>query len=87
MFGMSIIKKLALKVCYKFWKPFEAHAVKRVLQDYPTHVHDLGGGHSIYEDENLLNEVKAVLELNEHFIKHPSNKLLSKYIVLRRVNQ
>jgi shikimate kinase len=102
---------------YKYWKPFEAHAVKRVLEDYPDHIHDFGGGHSVYEDENLLNVVKtvldnyknvflilpcqneveslkilnkrlekttdndAVLRLNEHFIKHISNKLLAKHII------
>ncbi|WP_010530588.1 shikimate kinase [Lentibacillus jeotgali] len=102
---------------YAYWKPFEAHAVKRVLDDYPNCIHDFGAGHSVYEDEVLFKEVKNVLDkydniflllpsqnekesinvlnarlkdqttnndiykLNEHFVKHTSNKFLAKHIV------
>ncbi|WP_100011805.1 shikimate kinase [Lentibacillus sediminis] len=113
----KILENDGYKAMYKYWKPFEAHAVKRVLEDYPDHVHDFGAGHSVYEDEHLLKEVKAVLdryknvflllpsqneqesisilherlkdvtannavyELNEHFVKHKSNKLLAKHVI------
>lgn len=47
---------------YHYWKPFEAYAVERVLSDYTNCVFDFGGGHSVYEDENLFNRVKQKLE-------------------------
>ncbi|WP_394530979.1 shikimate kinase [Priestia aryabhattai] len=105
------------KGVYTYWKPFEVHAVKRVLEDYPNYIHDFGAGHSVYEDESLLKEAqvilekheniflllpssdinesintlterlskitddKSVFELNEHFIRHKSNSILSKHII------
>ncbi|CDQ41554.1 MULTISPECIES: hypothetical protein [Virgibacillus] len=107
---------------YEYWKPFEAHAVKRVLEDYPNYIHDFGAGHSVYEDEGLFREVKDALgnyenvflllpsqnemesinvlnerlkeetsnkeayKLNEHFVKHKSNKLLAKQIIYTNGN-
>src|SRR5262245_19169953 len=46
---------------YKYWKPFEAHAVERALVDYPNCVIDFGAGHSVYEDEALFARVKRAL--------------------------
>lgn len=45
-----------------YWKPFEAHSVARVVEDYRDCVIDLGGGHTVYEDEALLEQVKRALE-------------------------
>src|SRR5947209_4011845 len=40
---------------YKYWKPFEIYALERILSDYPDKcVIDLGGGHSVYEDDALF---------------------------------
>ncbi len=106
-----------------YWKPFEAHTVERVLQDYPNHVIDFGAGHSVYEDAALFAKVQAafapyphvilllpspdldestrilnerfsellqrevghvdatMLAQNEHFVKHPSNHRLAKWVV------
>lgn len=97
-----------------YWKPFEIHAVERVLQDYPTNtVIDFGAGHSVYADPALFERAQQALqdfpyvifltptddveaairilqqrdlddgesglpEINEHFIRHPSNRLLAK---------
>lgn len=97
-----------------YWKPFEIHAVERVLADYPNDtVIDFGAGHSVYEDAGLFeraqnalrdfpyvifltptDDVEAAIrvlqqrdlddgesglpEINEHFIRHPSNQLLAK---------
>lgn len=36
---------------YKYWKPFEAHLVVRVLEEYKDHIIDFGAGHSVYEEE------------------------------------
>lgn len=45
----------------RYWKPFEAHSVERVLADHPNCVIDFGAGHSVYEDEELFNRVQRVL--------------------------
>ncbi len=44
-----------------YWKPFEAHAVERVLADHRGCVIDFGAGHSVYEDENLFSRVRSAL--------------------------
>ncbi len=45
----------------RYWKPFEAHAVERVLADHPDCVIDFGAGHSVYEDEELFSRVQRAL--------------------------
>jgi hypothetical protein len=44
-----------------YWKPFEAHAVERVLADFPDAIIDFGAGHSVYDDEQLLARVQVAL--------------------------
>ncbi|MBC8170910.1 MAG: hypothetical protein H7X77_04545, partial [Anaerolineae bacterium] len=45
-----------------YWKPFDVHAVERVLSDYPTgHVIAFGAGHSVYEDEAQFVRVQTAL--------------------------
>lgn len=46
---------------YQYWKPFEAHAVERLLADHHTCVFDLGAGHSVYEDAALFDRVQRAL--------------------------
>jgi shikimate kinase len=46
---------------YRYWKPFEAHAVKRILADHQGYVIDFGAGHSVFEDETLFAQVKQTL--------------------------
>ena len=46
---------------YRYWKPFEAYAVERLLSDASRSVIDLGAGHSVYEDDELLHRVQQVL--------------------------
>ena len=53
---------------YRYWKPFEAHAVKRALEDFHECVFDFGGGHSVYEDETLLAKVRDLLAPYAHVI-------------------
>jgi shikimate kinase len=103
-----------------YWKPFEAHAVERLLNDLKGErcVIDFGAGHSVYEDPALFERVRAAMEpyavvlllpssdaeesiailrgrrdvlhpkqaghsteVNEHFLRHPSNALLAKFTV------
>jgi shikimate kinase len=49
------------KDLYDSWKPFEAHAVERILADHSDAVVDLGGGHSVQEDPALFARVHATL--------------------------
>jgi hypothetical protein len=46
---------------YDYWKPFEAHAVERLLSDYSRCVFDFGAGHSVFEDPALFARVKRLL--------------------------
>ena len=103
-----------------YWKPFEAHAVQRLLADIAGErcVIDFGAGHSVYEDAALLERVRKAIEpypvvlllpspdvdesiailrqrrdvmfpdqigmpmeVNEHFVRDPSNRLLAKFTV------
>src|ERR1041385_6649900 len=46
-----------------YWKPFEAHAVERLVADHAHErcVIDFGAGHSVYEDEALFQRVREAL--------------------------
>lgn len=46
---------------YRYWKPFEAHAVERLLSFHDHCVVDFGAGHSVYEDDRLFHRVQHVL--------------------------
>lgn len=46
---------------YKYWKPFEAYAVERILSERTNCVIDFGAGHSVYEDDVLFKQVQQVL--------------------------
>ena len=107
----------------RYWKPFEAHAVERVLAEHRGCVIDFGAGHTVHEDEALFERVSralapfphvililpspdlnesvrvvndrfaallqkevgavdpALLRVNEHFVRHPSNHRLAKIVV------
>ncbi len=45
----------------QYWKPFEAHAVERLLSEHQNCVIDFGAGHSVYEDASLFKRVEAAL--------------------------
>ncbi len=45
-----------------YWKPFEVHAVERLLADHPCDaVLDFGAGHSVYADPAQFARVQAAL--------------------------
>lgn len=46
---------------FRYWKPFEAHAVERVLDEHQGSVIDFGAGHTVYEDETLFRRVEQAL--------------------------
>ena len=69
---------------YRYWKPFEAHAVERVLEDHQNSVIDLGAGHSVYEDDALFVRVKRALAPCRHVVLVlPSPNLNRSLNVLR----
>ena len=47
---------------YRYWKPFEAHAVKRMLEDFKECVFDFGGSQTVYEDDELFEQVYKLFE-------------------------
>ena len=53
---------------YRYWKPFEAYAVKRLLEDFNECVFDLGASHSVYEDDELFERVRELLDPYPHVI-------------------
>lgn len=46
---------------YQYWKPFEAHAVERLLSEHTSCVFDFGAGHSVYEDGALFHRIQQLL--------------------------
>lgn len=46
---------------YRYWKPFEAHAVERALQDHRACVMDFGAGHSVREHDADFSRIQALL--------------------------
>jgi shikimate kinase len=46
---------------YRYWKPFELHAVERLLSEHREGVIDFGAGHSVYEDEAQLARARELL--------------------------
>ena len=107
----------------RYSKPFEVHAIERVLSDHSCSIIDFGASNSVYDDELLFSRVKNALapypnvilllpspdpaesvkilnarltqivkakgeeintelfDLNEYFIKHPSNYRLAKIVI------
>ncbi len=53
---------------YQYWKPFEIHAVERILAEYPDGVISFGAGHSVYEDEALFTRAQRALAPFKHVI-------------------
>jgi len=46
---------------YRYWKPFEAYAVKRMLEDFKECIYDFGSSQSVYEDDELYKQVGDLL--------------------------
>ncbi len=68
---------------YKYWKPFEAYAVERLVSEPEAAVIDLGGGHSVYDDESLFARVKkALLPFPNVFLIMPSPDLDESIAIL-----
>ena len=46
---------------YRYWKPFELYAIKKILNEYSDCIFDFGAGHSVYEDDEMFKEAKKLL--------------------------
>lgn len=69
----------------RHWKPFEAHAVERALEDHRHCVLDFGAGHTVYEDRDLFARVEQALAPFPHvFLILPSDDLDHSVEVLNR---
>jgi shikimate kinase len=53
---------------YRYWKPFEAYAVKRMLEDFRECVFDFGGSQTVYEDDVLFEQVRGLFAPYPHVI-------------------
>src|SRR5262245_27730869 len=57
---------------YRYWKPFEVHAVERLLAEHRACeracVIDFGAGHSVYEDEALFERAARALTPYRHVV-------------------
>ena len=51
-----------------YWKPFEAYAVERVVQDYQNCILDFGAGNAVFEEEALLARVQQALAPIAHVL-------------------
>jgi hypothetical protein len=53
---------------YRYWKPFEAYGVGRLLSSFQECIFDMGGGHTVYEDEHLFQQVRDRLAPYPHVV-------------------
>ena len=70
---------------YRYWKPFELYAIKKILNEYSDCIFDFGAGHSVYEDDKMfqeaqetLNDFKNVILLLPSINSEESIEILSK---------
>ncbi|WP_020176924.1 shikimate kinase [Methyloferula stellata] len=57
----EITEKEGLGAVLRYWKPFEAHAVERLLAEHHDCVIDFGAGHSVFEADDLFARVQKAL--------------------------
>ena len=82
--GKQLLEQDGFEALYRYWKPFEAYAVERILADHDNCVIDLGGGHSVYEDEALFTRVETAFEPYDNVILLlPSSDLDRSVKILR----
>ncbi len=89
MYASEIVGREGMQGLIEYWKPFEAHAVERALEEYRNCVIDFGAVHSVYEDEALFKRVQKALLPFKYVIRIlPSPDLdLSVEIVNQRFSE
>ncbi|MBA3869887.1 MAG: AAA family ATPase [Anaerolineae bacterium] len=72
-YAQQLRKKQGMKGLAAYWKPFDIHAVERVLSDYPSNtIISFGAGHSVYEDKGMLEQAKRLLANHKVILLIPS---------------
>ena len=54
-------KQHGFRAIYDYWKPFEVHAVQRLLAEHTNCIIDFGAGHSVFEDPRLFECAQEAL--------------------------
>ncbi len=67
-FADSLFKQDGPASVWCYLKAFDPHSVERLLQDYPGHIIDMGGGSSVHEHEDQFNRVSSVLSRYQNVI-------------------
>ena len=71
--AQRIRREGGLKAIAAHWKPFDIHAVERVLADYPAgYVIAFGAGHSVYDDDARFRRAQAALSAHTTILLLPS---------------
>jgi shikimate kinase len=80
----KISQEGGFEAIYWYSKPFELHALERVLDEHKGKVIELGGGHSVYEDEVMFEHARlALLPIPYVVLVMPSDDLDESCAVLR----
>jgi hypothetical protein len=81
--AQQLLDTEGLPALIAYWKPFEIHAVERVLESYQGHVIAFGAGHSFYDDLALLQRAQQALAPCRHVILlEPSSDIDTSMAVL-----
>lgn len=67
-YAQQLVAEQGLPALVAYWKPFEIHAVERVIAAFPGHVIAFGAGHSYYEDPAQLRRAQQALAHCTHVI-------------------
>jgi shikimate kinase len=66
--AQQLVQDQGLAALVAYWKPFELHAVERVLADHRGSIIAFGAGHSVYEDVSQFERVQHLLAHCQHVI-------------------
>jgi adenylate kinase family enzyme len=59
----EIRENQGIEAVLRYWKPFEVHAVERLLAEHHDCVIDFGAGHTVFDDDMLFARVEKALTL------------------------
>jgi shikimate kinase len=72
-YAQRLREEQGMKALADYWKPFDIHTVERVLADYPSNlIISFGAGHSVYEDDGMLERAKKALKNHAIVLLVPS---------------
>jgi shikimate kinase len=63
-----VVEQGGFDAMFEYWKPFEVHAVERVLAEHAGSVIDFGAGHSVFDDPEQMARVRAALATHPNVI-------------------